>query len=194
MPKRVLRNGTVLLTWKFPWRNMVVSVDGVDVGFIDGRAELKAGKEFEPSPGEKLRIQLVQKGFVTELQATWNGEPLDGSDSHPASRIGAASGVAYFLGGMNLLMALVALASGSQALLGMGYGVYNFVLACIYLPAAYFLSRRSIVALSLVIAVFLGDSVMTLLQSIRLGQPPTWIIVRIILFMPLARAISAFRR
>ncbi len=203
MPHRVLRTNIggketeLRVEWTTFWRKTSVYVDQTLLGAVESNAELKKGKEWALPSGDKVGVELRKSFLGVELQITLNGQPVVGSSSHPISRIKTGAAVVFFLSGLNMLAGLIAVIAKPPALLSIGVGAYNLFLAPLYLIAGLMMRRHSIVGVSLAIALFLGDTVMALITAVQVGirtgvtPPPTWIIVRIFLFVPIFRAAQA---
>jgi len=186
----------IRVEWRGFWSNATVYLDDSVVGSVEKRKDLKLGKKWQLPSNDVIGVKLQSAFMGLELQVTLNGKPIEGSVNHPLTRIKIGTGVVFFLAGLNLLGGLVAMIFQPAAMLSLGYGVYNLVIGSIYGFAAFLMRRRSIVGISIAIALFLGDTVMAFLTHIRLATnvPSSWIIVRMILAVPIFQAAYAIAK
>ncbi len=111
MPKRVFKvydKGDLVIEWKGMWKDVTVTLAGVQLGGFANQAELKQGKAFTLADGALLQVMLVKQAFAVALEVTLNGTPVGGADNDPVVQVKAAAGVTYFIGGLNILLALLA--------------------------------------------------------------------------------------
>jgi hypothetical protein len=121
------------LAWGAFWRNFVVRLDGAEIGRIAGQKELKAGQEFTLGDGSVLRVQLANSGITPELRVLRNGQPLPGSASDPMSLVRQAAQVLFFIGGISILIGLLAELFHWEQMRAMGAGYFTAIFGIIYL-------------------------------------------------------------
>lgn len=80
-----------------------------------------AGQRFRLADGSSLEVQLKRTLFSTDLRVSRNGIPLPGSAGDPATGWKNAYGLMYFIGGLNILIGLLAM-FGVAFLLDLGIG------------------------------------------------------------------------
>ena len=183
------------VSWKALWKDLTVRLDGETVGTVPTRKELSAGREFTLPEGSRLRVQLVQSGFGTELRIFHNDQPLPGSASDPETRLRGAYAVTLFIGGLNILLGAAAVALRSSFLRQMGIGAFSILFGLLFLVLGYFVKRASLVALLMAIAVFAIDGVLGFFGASAQGYAPTsaGLIARLFLLLPLVQGLGAIR-
>jgi hypothetical protein len=113
MPSRKfpLDNGELEIAWKGLWRDVVVSVDGAQIGTVATQKEMKQGRTFTLSNGAVLEIKLEQNGDDFTLRVSKDGKPL--SSRQRGGVVGQVLAVVL------LLLALVGLGAGAMTEAGM---------------------------------------------------------------------------
>src|SRR5439155_14599717 len=97
------------LSWSGMWKNFTICLDGNQIGSVASKKELTAGREFLLGDGSTLRVQLGKTFLIApELQVLRDGKPLPGSASDPAQQLGVSYGTIFFVGGISILLGLVA--------------------------------------------------------------------------------------
>lgn len=176
------------VSWKSFWKDFTVELDGSIIGTLQGQKELQQGRTFELSDGSNLDIKLVRTWSSTTLQILRNGIPLPGSGSDPTTKLKLSYGLLYFIGGLNLVMGIIASLFQIDFLIDLGMGTYSVVVGSIYLLLAFFVQRKSKIALGIALALYGLETILTLISGLTSG-----VIVRIffIVFMwPGFKAIS----
>jgi hypothetical protein len=182
------------IEWKQVWKDLHLRLDGVEVGQAPDQKSLRAGLEFALPDGSTLGIKLVHRLTILELAITRNAQPLPGSDSDPAQRVKVAAGVACFIGVATTLIGGLA-AAGVGILLQLGFGPAAVGEGLVFLILAYFINRRSLVALVLTIVLMVVDTIFSLATVVQSGVAPpiSGYIVRVFLMIPLFLAVPALR-
>ena len=134
------------VSWKGMWKEFTVRFDGRKVGTIADSKELKAGRVFLLPDGSGLKVQLVQRFIQPELQLLRNGRPLPGSASDPEARLKLAYGMVLFVGGLNVVLGLVAELGQVAFLQGIGLGIGSIIFGLLFIGLALLVKRRSAVA------------------------------------------------
>lgn len=199
MPKRTYAlepDGPKRLTinWKsMSFKDTTITLDDVVVGTIPDQRELRAGQEFKLIDGSMLKVQLVQNISGSEVQVLRNGVPLPGSASNPETRLKGAWGMIFFIAGLNLLLGIIALLTGSELLANMGIGWYSLIFGGFFLIMGFLVKNRSKVALILSIVVFALDALVGIIGSVAMGGTPaiSGLIVRVLLIIPMVQGVSA---
>lgn len=182
-PKRVE------VAWESGWKNVVARLDGQEVGRIASQAELQAGREFPLPDGSPLRLQLQQAGNGPQLVVLRNGVPLPGSSSDPEVTLKTAAGGAYFIGGLNLVMGCLA-AGGVAELNRLGISGFNAGYGLLFLVLAYFIGRRSAIALGFAVAIHAVDGILALAAP---GGVGAGLFMRVFLLIMMWRGFAAIR-
>jgi hypothetical protein len=81
----------VELAWRGLWKDMVVSLDGAELGRFKDSKALKQGANFRMPDRSNLPVRLKQEVFNMKLVVTRNGNPLPGSDAHPETIVSPPS-------------------------------------------------------------------------------------------------------
>lgn len=191
------KNGPLRLeiSWKEFWKNMIVRLDGKEIGSIIDRKELEAGREFPMSDGCVLRIQLAQKFMSPELRVLKNGQPLPGSASDPARILKLAFGIIFFIGGLNIILGLIAEILQVESLMQIGFGLGSIIFGALFFILGFFTKRRSKIALSIAVSLYALDGVLSVVFAVQQGGaiPTTGIIIRVFLLIPMIRGFGAIK-
>jgi hypothetical protein len=174
---------------------MRIEMDGGAVGTIAGQRELGAGQRFHLPDGSSLEVQLKRTFLSTDLRVSRNGIPLPGSAGDPATGWKNAFGLMYFIGGLNILIGLLAM-FGMAFLLDLGIGLYNLVFGLVFVILAYAVHQfDSVLALWLGFLALIADAILGIAGNIMLGSTPSvaGILVRILLIGVLFQGIGAMR-
>jgi len=108
------------ISWKLFYKDLTILLDGVTVGVIPDQKALIEGREFRLLDGTTLKVQLVRKFNVMELQVLRNGVPLPSSAADPETKVQTAAGVLYFIAGLNCILGLISFLFDLQILQIMG--------------------------------------------------------------------------
>jgi hypothetical protein len=176
------------ITWRYGFKDVVIKVDGLEIGRVSDPSELKVGRDFALPDGATLRVQLVSKFHYRELQVLRNGTPLPGSSSHPKTIHRAAYGILYTIAGLTAIFGALGVTTGNEKFGGVDGGIGMLVEAAIYSLLAWRVSRRSLIALYIALLLFVADTVLSLSQAGAHG-----VIVRVIVFIALIRGIPAIK-
>ena len=182
------------LSWGMFWKNLTVTVDGLQVGTIAESAALKAGQEFRLPDGSTLSIRLDQGFGKADLLVLRDGKPLPGSAGDPVTQANTAATLLFVIAGLNALLGVIAVAIQSRVLDDLGLGWSSLCVAVVYGGLGFAVRRfRSRAALAIGMALFALDGLATLALSVGAGgRPPTGgIIFRIFLLTAMARAYPA---
>ncbi|GAB4172944.1 MAG: hypothetical protein Fur005_34780 [Roseiflexaceae bacterium] len=200
MPKQeysIVPNGPkrITLEWQGFGREVMVRFDGQTLGMLRGQEELNAGQQFALPDGSALQVQLVRTWFSAELRVLRNGKPVPGSPSDPITRWRTAFAIVCVLAGLNVVLGLIAEFFRVESLLNAGIGTITMFYGLIYLMLAFFVQRRSLVALVLATAFFALDSIVGIALGIADGQAPglAGILVRFFILVPLIQGVIALR-
>jgi hypothetical protein len=176
------------ITWRYGFKDVVIKIDGLEIGRVNDPGELKLGRDFALADGSTLRVQLVSKFHSRELLVLRNGEPLPGSSSHPQTIQRAAYGILYTIAAFTAIFGVLAVSSGDEKFGGVAGGIGMLVEAAIYALLAWRVSRRSLIALYIALVLFAADTVFSLAQPGVHG-----LIVRVLVFIALIRGIPAIK-
>lgn len=181
----------ITVSWKSFWKDFTVEFDGSVIGTIQNQKELQNGRTFELPDGSNLEIKLVRTWSSTVLQILRDGKPLPGSGSDPTTKLKQTYGILYFIGGFNFILGTIASLFQFDLLLDLGMGIYSVIVGSIYLLLAFFVQRKSKIALGMAIGLYGLETILALISGVTSG-----IIVRVffIVFMwPGFKAINELR-
>lgn len=183
------------VVWKGMFKDVTVSLDGTPVGVIPNQKALAAGQEFRLVDGSIIKVQLVSKLMSSEIQVLRDGKPLPGSSSDPQARLKNAYGIVYFVAGLNLVLGLIAFLFRVPFLQQMGIGFGSIIFGLVFLILAFFVQRKSLVALILAISLFALDGLLTVYLAVTQGHAPGTggLIARGFLLIPMIQGIGAIK-
>src|SRR5690349_16726264 len=87
------------ISWGTFWNEIIIMFDGREVGRIPSKTEHNQGTSIRLPDGSEIHVRLVQSFVNSELQVTYNGRPLPGSASDPATRVKRAGYILCFIAG-----------------------------------------------------------------------------------------------
>jgi len=199
MPKQLYAlepNGPKRLevSWRGLWKDFTVKLDGQVVGVLPNQKALKEGGDFPLPDGSRLTARL-KTGLQTELRIEHDGRPLPGSDADPKMRLKLATGVVYFVGGLNVVVGLLAWLAQVEFLLELGIGWTSAAFGALFLALGFFVNRRSRVALAIAVALFIADGVITLVAAAALTGRVTVpaVFMRVVLLLPMLQGFGAMK-
>jgi hypothetical protein len=178
----------VTVSWKIFWKNFTVEFDGKEIGTIPNQNELLKGQTFELPDGSNLEVKLARTWASVDLQLLRNGKPLPGSGADPRRRLKQSYGVLYFIGGLNLVLGLIAWLFQIDFLLEIGMGLYSIIVGSIYLLLAFFVQRRSKIALILALAIYGLETVLGAMNGFDTG-----VFIRILFMVVMWQGFGAIK-
>ena len=186
-------SSTVELAWRGMWKDFTVSVDGRELGRMNGQGELAQGSTYTLEDGSTLMVMLDKSFGSGGLNVTRNGVPLPGSNSDPKAQLSAAAGVTFFIGGFNILLGALAEAVEIQILLDNGIGIFNIIFGVVFLALGFAVRKGSKIALIVAIALFALDGIGSLYLSIEAGASPGvgGIVFRVFLLIAMAKPLGS---
>lgn len=178
------------------WKDVTLRLDGETVGTVPGWTDLSAGHEFPLPDGSTVEVRVEWTRALTEhgLRVLRDGQPLPGSPTDPATTLRWTYQTLFLVAGLNIVLGLLRLEPSG------GWGV--LAVGALFLGLAFFVWRRSLVALLIAIAVLALDSVAafflpTVLKGWRPDviwwQNPVAIIIRIAILWQLIQGVGAIR-
>lgn len=197
MPKRsyALAEGgprRLELAWKWNWSQMIVNLDGRQIGGPFEKSDLERQAFVTMPDGATLGLMLDTSNRAAELHVNLDGKPVPGSASHPGTRLRAAYCAIFFIGGLNLVLGIGALASGWQPLVNLGGGIGSMVYGGIFIALGCFVVQRSRVALGVALALYLIDSAFTIYYGLAADTPQMHgIVMRVLLTIIMYRGFEA---
>ncbi len=183
------------LSWKGMYKTLQVALDGHVLGIIPDQKALRTGQSFPLPDGSAVHVQLVRAGMATELRVTRNGQPLPGSAADPQQKLKVAYGIVYFVGGLNVLLGVVALLIESRFLESLGIGWATIIFGAIMLGLGFMVQRRSVAALIAAIAIYAVDGVLSIVLIASSSQTPPvgGLIFRVIMIAAMYQGIAAIK-
>lgn len=186
------QGSTVNLRWRGIWKDFVVSVDGYELGRMNGQREVANGGRWSLADGSTLEVKL-QTGFGGGgLNISRNGVPLSGSVSDPKTAMKSAAGIVFFIAGLNTVLGLVAELGQVQLLLELGLGWTAVAFGVVFAGLGFATLRGSVVALWIAIVLFGADALLGLVESG--GQPAVGgLVFRVFLIVAMVKSAMAAR-
>lgn len=176
------------LSWKSFWKDFTVALDGQVIGIFSGQKELEKGQTFQLPDGSTLDVKLARTLMSADLQVLRNGKPLPGSGSDPRVRLKQSYGFIYFIGGFNLLLGFIALLFQVDFLYELGIGFYSILVGLIYLLLAFFVQRRSKLALILALLFYGIETILGVIGGLAAG-----VVVRIFFMIFMWQGFKAIK-
>lgn len=192
------RSQNLTVKWGMFYRNLEVFYQGQSLGQVPSTDALRQGYTFQLPTGQALVAHLRRNQGLEEIELRLDGQPVPGSATHPAERLRQAWYTLLVVGGLNVLIGLVA-EFGQVALLqrlGLGWG--SVVEGLLYVGLGWWgYSRVAPVAFGAALALLLLDGIMMLVASANAssGTPGLGgIFLRFVLVVLVYRGLLAARQ
>jgi hypothetical protein len=176
------------ITWQLFWRNLTVTLDDNQIGVVPTQAELVEGRTFPLPDGSILGVRLARTHSGAELRVLRNDKPLPGSGYDPRVRLMQSYGILYFVGGFNFLLGILAVLFEIDLLVEIGLGIFSIAVGAVYLVLAYFVQRRSRLALGIAMALYGLETVLALLSGLVSG-----VVIRLLFMLIMYQGFSAIK-
>jgi hypothetical protein len=184
------------ISWGMNFKNVSVKLDGREVGTIPDQKALKEGRTFTLDDGSRLQVQLVRSAMSQDLQVLRNGKPLPGSASDPEKKLSTAYGVIFFVGGLSLVIGLLAEIANIDFLRTLGAGWFSVVVGAIFIGLGFLVKQRMLIALYAAIVLYALDAVLLVVAAVSVpgGRPPvSGIVLHVIFLIFMFQGISALQ-
>lgn len=183
------------LKWRLGWRQMRVTFDGEPVGEILTRSALREGRSFTLPDGSELQLQLDHKWLGADLLITRNGRPLPGSMIDPRILLGNVYIVLFFIAALFFVLGAGAVLFQIDQLREWGMGMWAVHYGLIFLVLSVGVRKRSVLALSLTVFLFLADGGLEVYYAAQyqLAPPVLGIFFRVILIIWVSQGFGAIR-
>ncbi len=175
MPKKSFPldpNSTVELQWRGIWKDFTVCVDGRELGRMNGQRELSQGRSWPLADGSTLEVKLDTGLGGGGLSVSRNGVPLPGTASDPKTAMKSASGIVFFIAGLNVALGLAAELGQVDFLLALGLGWIAVGFGAVFAGLGFATLRGSVVALWIAIVLFAIDGLLGLYAVVDAGGQP----------------------
>ena len=167
------RTTLVQLKWGLFFRNVEVFYQGQSLGVVPSTDALRQGYAFALPTGQQLEVRLQRSQGLQEVALLLDGQPVPGSATHPRERLKQAWYTLLFIGGLNVVLGLVAALGQVEVLLGIGLGWGSIFEGLFYLGLGWWgYSRQAPVAFGVALALFVLDGLFMLGSSIAAGGYP----------------------
>lgn len=187
-------SSNVVLQWRGMWKDFTVTVDGHELGRMNGQREVSRGGTWTLANGSVLSVRLAT-GMAGGLEVALDGTPLPGSSSDPKTAMRTAAGIVFFLAGLNIVLGIVAELVPVELLLAMGLGWVTVGIGAVFAVLGLATHRGSVVALWIAIALFTLDGVLGLYATLEMGgSPPVGALVfRVFIIVAMVKSALAAR-
>ena len=184
------------LAWDGHYRDFAVKLDDEVVGQVPGASALAAGHSLRLPDGSTLLLKTSGNAFINELRVTRDGKPLPGSAADPASRLRLCYQLLLAIGGLNLVLGLVAAVLNLRALQALGFGWGSLLLGALYVVLGLLVRQYSLVALFMALVLYLLQMLFELVLPFLGGGSPNglWVLARVLILIGLLQGIPAIRR
>ncbi|GAA4008213.1 hypothetical protein GCM10022408_20430 [Hymenobacter fastidiosus] len=185
------------LRWGLFWKNFTISQDGGVLARLTSRSALKQGVAVTLADGRVLEARLQQQFAQEEVELLLDGQPLPGSSTHPYYRLQQAFYALLFIGGLNLLLGLVAELGLVAVLQQYGFGYATAVVGLVYFGLAWWArAKKARLPLYLGMALLVLDVVVAFVDGGPGSPPPptAGLFLRFFLVMLLYKGGAAARQ
>jgi len=183
------------VSWRGGFKDLSVSLDGQSVASFEGPKELKEPQSVSLPDGSTLEVQVASVFVIPELRLTRDGEPIPGSASDPATRHAGAWGMVLAVGILNVAIGLLVELFDVTSMRAFGAGWGSLVAGLIYGVLAFFVRRKSQVALGLAVGLFILDGIFVLVAGAQAARNPPIgsLVARVFFLIPMVRGFAAIR-
>lgn len=183
------------LRWQMGWRNMRVNLDGEPVGDILTRKALREGRTVPLPDGSELYLQLDDKWLGADLLITRDGRPLPGSMIDPRIMLANVYIVLFFIAALFFLLGAGSVVLQIDLLRKWGMGMWAVHYGLIFWVLSMGVKKRSVLALSLTVFLFLADGGLEVYYAAQyqLAPPVLGIFFRVILIIWVSQGFGAIR-
>jgi hypothetical protein len=190
------RTEQLKVKWGFFFRNTEVFYNGQSLGVVPSTAALRAGHPYSLPTGQTLVVQLQRSQGMQELALRLDGQAVPGSATHPRERLKQALYTLLFVGGLNLVLGLVAEVQQSETLLLMGLGWGSVVEGLLYAGLGWWgYSRLASVAFGIAFALLVLDGAYSVWASLQTSSSGAGgLLMRLFLCVLVYRGIQAARQ
>lgn len=174
------------------WKNCRIFLDGVEIGRIPDQKAVMQGLSYPLPDGSTLTMKLDYKVVFTQFRMERNGVPLPGTMAHPLDQLKSAYILIYIVGGMDLLLGLLAALLHSEMLRGFGFSWLSMIIGAVFLLLGLLTQRRSKAALIIAVILYAIDAWLSLimLEMIR-GYASSSLLVHTLFIIPMILGIGA---
>lgn len=185
-PKRLV------VEWKAAFNDAKVSVDGQVLGEFPRRKDFEAGGEWNLADGRRLEVSLKSRLFPgPTVDITIDGVPLSGSNADPMTRLKNSAGIVFFVGGLTLLLGLIAELAKVEFLSRMGFGWISAGIGLAFIALGFGVLKRSLAALIAAVTLYVLDIVLSVVAIAETKGPPTGIVIKVFLLIGMCQGFGA---
>jgi len=166
------------ISWKGNFTEFTIRLDGNVIGSINDREQLEAGQEFRLEDGSSIKVQLPHRSIFSYPQVSINSQPLHLSGLEPAKRLSNVYKLIFILAVANLAVGIILLSNtGLQKSLAVG--LRSLIAGGLFLLLAFFVMRRSIIALTATVGILAIDLILAIAFPPEL---PRFILIAVAVF------------
>jgi hypothetical protein len=183
------------VSWRGAFKDVAVSLDGLPVATFADPKELKQPQAVVLPDGSRLDVQVASGFVLPELRLLRDGEPIPGSASDPATRHAGAWQMVLAVAVLNVAIGLLIELFDVAFLRAIGAGWASVVSGLIYGALAFFVRRRSLVALGLAVGLFVLDGIFGMVAAAQASRTPPVgaLVARVVFLIPMVRGFGAIR-
>jgi len=183
------------VSWRGGFKDLSVSLDGQSVASFEGPKELKEPQRVSLPDGSTLEVQVASVFVIPELRLTRDGEPIPGSASDPVTRHAGAWGMVLAVAILNVAIGLLVELFDLTSLRAIGAGWGSLLTGLVYGVLAFFVRRKSVVALGLAVGLFVLDGILVVMAGTQARGGPNvgGIVARVFFLIPMVRGFAAIR-
>lgn len=176
--------------------NVVVMLNGEEVGRSDDANEVAAGKDITLPDGAVLNLKVVKDWiWGNKLHVSINGEAVAGSPGDDNAKLKQVSILVFFIAGINLILGGIAYLGKIDFLLNLGVGLYNIGFGVVFALLGFLAMKRSVVAMILAIIIFGADGLIGIVLGIAAGSNPTaGVVLKVFIFIVLLQGPKVIKR
>jgi hypothetical protein len=157
------------LSWELGWKDFKIFINNQPIGTIDSKKELDAGKHFLLPDQSTLEVRLKATFYSTGLELLRNGVPIPGSLGDPHQNLKDIYLIIYLFAAFNFILGLLTVMFQIPFLTELGVSINSIYISVFLGVMAFFISRKSYVALTLVIIFYGADIVLSMISGISTG-------------------------
>jgi hypothetical protein len=182
------------LSWRLSWKNIKISVDRNQIGFIYDQKSLISGQTFSLPDGSELKVQIIQNPSYS-LNISRNGILLPDSDDNPHSIHKNTYITIYSIAVINIFLGSISLLFNRYFEERLEIKIAYICIGILFLILGYFIQRKYSTALiAAILFLSIESAVGFCLASMGLFKNLSYVAMQIVFLIPIIRGYYAMKK
>jgi hypothetical protein len=180
--------------WKGIFKETTVSVDGKTLGTFQTKQDLTSGGTFRLDDGRELGVRLQQSLLAgAAVHLTVDGKPIAGSGGDPNARLKGVAGLIFFIGGLTILLSLIAELGKVELLQAYGFGWISLAIGVVFIGLGFGVLKGSLAALIAAVVLYGADIILTIVAMADAGGRPGGVFIKVAFFIVMCQGFGAMK-